>query len=116
MVVVVGAVVGVVAVDPVAPVAPETPLGVVVVVVVGVTTTLEWRWVMEARYPTVRTEKAVEPRKTDRDTSRTRANRRSRCWGVRGEGVTSPASQAPLRIVPVSPKKFRNPVKSEVVG
>jgi len=56
----------------------------VVVVVAG---TVVSEWAALAAYPTKSTDVAHEPKKIAWVTWRTRANRRSRCWGVRFEGV-----------------------------
>jgi hypothetical protein len=58
-------------------------------VVVGVvdTGTVVSEWAALAAYPTKRADVAAEPKKIAWVTCRTRAKRRSRCWGVRLEGA-----------------------------
>jgi len=85
-----GVVVVVVGVDfaDVVVVVPEVVDGEVEVlpgVVVGIVTTTGL--VDPARYPTRSPEVTAEPAKTAWVNRRTRANRRSRCWGVRVVGV-----------------------------
>jgi hypothetical protein len=53
-----------------------------VVVVVG-STRCTAGFAVEAKRPTRATDEIPEPTRTPRVTLRTRANRRSRCWGVR---------------------------------
>jgi hypothetical protein len=80
-------------------------------VVVVVTGTLVSEWAALAAYPTKSTDVAHEPKKIAWVTWRTRANRRSRCWGVRFEGVIDLLavlfSHPRLRSRKAQPKKGR---------
>jgi hypothetical protein len=84
---------------------------VVVVVVVVVAGTVVSVWAALAAYPTKSADVAHEPKKIAWVTWRTRANRRSRCWGVRFEGVIDLLgvlfSHPCLRSRKLKPKKRR---------
>jgi len=69
-------------------------------VVVGVT--VATGLALPAMKPTSTPEATPEPSKTELEIRRTRAKRRSRCWGVRGWGVMSGFSPSSLVRLPKS--------------
>jgi hypothetical protein len=89
----------------------SSPVDVVVVTGAVVAETVVSVWAALAAYPTKSADVAHEPKKIALVTWRTRANRRSRCWGVRFEGVIDllgvPFSHPCLRSRKLEPKKRR---------
>jgi hypothetical protein len=81
-----------------------------VVVVVGSTTRLTMSGLaVAAKRPTSAAEERPEPTRTPRESRRTRASRRSRCWGVGEEGVMGILSPPVLwRNLKVSPRSNKN--------